>query len=190
MTPKILAFAGSLRKGSYNNMTVKIAEQGAIEAGAEVTHINLREIPLPLFDEDLEAEGMPDNVIVWKELFKSHHGILISCPEYNSSITGVFKNLIDWISRPVPGEFDFEPFVGKVCSVMSASPGAFGGLRGLPMNRALLSHVQMIVLPEHVAVTKAGDAFNEDGTFKDPKMTERIQKLGRNTVEVIRKLHS
>lgn len=91
-TPKILAFAGSTRTDSYNKKLVKIAATGARAAGAEVTYIDLRDLPLPLFDEDLEAqEGLPANARTLKDLFISHQGLLIASPEYNSSLTAVLK---------------------------------------------------------------------------------------------------
>ena len=94
-TPKILAFAGSARKSSYNKLLVKIAANGAQKAGASVTVIDLINYPLPIFNEDIEAEGMPDNVLKLKELMISHHGFLIASPEYNSSISPLLKNVID-----------------------------------------------------------------------------------------------
>src|SRR5262245_15744970 len=105
IVPKILAFAGSLRTGSFNKKLIRVAVAGARAAGAEVTLIDLRDYPLPVFDEDLEkAEGLHPNARKLKDLMFAHHGLLLSCPEYNSSITAVLKNTIDWISRPVPGE--------------------------------------------------------------------------------------
>ena len=101
--PKILAFAGSLRKKSFNQRLVRIAAEGANKAGADVTVIDLAEYPLPVFDEDFEAEqGMPESAIKLKSMLKQHDGFLIACPEYNSSITAALKNAIDWASRPVP----------------------------------------------------------------------------------------
>jgi chromate reductase, NAD(P)H dehydrogenase (quinone) len=85
---------------------------------------------LPLFDQDLEAEqGMPENGKKLKQLFIDHDGLLIASPEYNSSITGVLKNAIDWVSRPGPGEPSLVAFRGKVATLLSASPGALGRLR-------------------------------------------------------------
>src|SRR5215471_14352597 len=109
MMPRILAFAGSLRRDSFNKKLVPIAAKGAGEAGAEVTLIALKDFPLPLFDQDLEAEqGMPQNGKKLKELFIDHDGLLIAAPEYNSSITAVLKNAIDWgvptgSGRAIPG---------------------------------------------------------------------------------------
>lgn len=190
MTPRILAFAGSLRRGSWNNMILRHAEEGATAAGAEVTHMNVRDLPLPLYDGDLEEEeGLPENAMEWKELFKSHHGMLMACPEYNSSITGAWKNLIDWVSRPIPTERDFEPFEGKVCSVMSASNGALGGLRGLIHVRAVLSNIQMIVLPEQVGVMRVKSLLDDNGRLTDPGIVARLERLGKNTADMIRLIY-
>ena len=94
-TAKILAFAGSARKDSFNKKLVKIAAEGARAAGAEVTYLDFRDLPLPLYDEDLEAAlGLPDNALKLKALMKAHQGFLIACPEYNSSITPLLKNAI------------------------------------------------------------------------------------------------
>jgi chromate reductase len=131
--PHILAFAGSLRSGSFNKRLVTIAAQGAEEAGATVTILDLKDFPLPLFDEDLEqAEGMPEPAARLRELFRAHHGLLIASPEYNSSISGVLKNTIDWISRPEPGRAALDCFQGKFAGLMAAAAGGLGGIRALP----------------------------------------------------------
>lgn len=189
--PKILAFAGSTRTDSYNKRLVKIAVAGARAAGGEVTLIDLRDFPLPVFDGDLESrDGLPANGRKLKDLFLAHHGLLISAPEYNSSITGVLKNTFDWVSRPVPGEAPLECFDGKVACLMSASPGALGGLRGLVHVRAILQNIKVIVLPDQIAVPKAAEAFNPDGRLKDPKQQAAVEGLGTKLVQVISKLRS
>src|SRR6516164_8311262 len=186
MTPRILAFAGSLRRESFNKKLVPIAAKAARDAGAEVTLIDLKDFPLPLFDQDLEAEqGMPENGKKLKQLFIDHDGLLIASPEYNSSITAVLKNAIDWVSRPAPGEPSLVAFRGKVATLMSASPGALGGLRGLVHVRSILG---VIVLPEQIAVTKASEAFNADGSLKDPKQQAGIAGLGHTLASFLLKL--
>src|SRR5579862_7573987 len=113
-TPRILAFAGSLRKESFNKKLIQIAVQGARRAGAEVTCIDLKDYPLPVYDGDLEAaSGLPENAVKLKKLFGGNDGLMISAPEYNSSITAVLKNVIDWVSRPLPGEGGLASFTGK-----------------------------------------------------------------------------
>ncbi|WP_292705391.1 MULTISPECIES: NAD(P)H-dependent oxidoreductase [unclassified Nostoc] len=188
--PKILAFAGSTRIDSYNKKLVKIAAAGAKAAGAEVTYIDLRDLPLPLFDEDLEAqEGLPANARTFKDLMISHQGLLIASPEYNSSLTAVLKNAIDWASRPAPNEAPLAAFAGKVASIMSASPGALGGLRGLVHLRSILGNIKVLVLPDQIAVPKAYEAFNSDGTLKDIKQQQSIEKLGDGLTKILLKLN-
>jgi len=188
-TPKILAFAGSLRKDSYNKRLVKIAIAGAEAAGAQVTYLDLRDYPLPVFDEDLEAaDGMPANGRALKDLLLAHDGWLLSCPEYNSSITAVLKNTIDWASRREGNEKPLECFAGKVVTLMSASPGALGGLRGLVTVRSILSNIQMIVLPDQVAIPSAADAFNTDGALKDDRKQAQVRALGENLAKFLAKL--
>ena len=98
--PRILAFGGSLRKASFNQKLSAIAAEGAREAGAEVTLIELRDFPMPLFDEDIEAKiGKTDEAKRLKDLFLSHQGLIIASPEYNSSYSAALKNAIDWVSR-------------------------------------------------------------------------------------------
>ena len=187
--PKILAFAGSMRRESFNKRLVRIAAGGARTAGGEVTLIDLRDYPLPIFDEDLEREqGLPDNAANLKRLFIEHDGFLIASPEYNSSITGVLKNTIDWVSRRVEGEMPLVAYKGKTAALMSASPGALGGLRALVHVRAILGNIGVLVLPTQVAVPKAMEAFDADGKLKDPKLQASIEGLGKSLAQTIVKL--
>jgi NAD(P)H-dependent FMN reductase len=187
--PKILAFAGSLRKDSFNKKLVKIAAKAAESVGAEVTYLDLRDLPLPIFDEDLEKEeGLHPNARKLKDIMLAHQGFLIAAPEYNSSITGVLKNAIDWASRPAPGEKTLECFTGKVAGLMSASPGALGGIRGLVTVRSILGNIGVHVLPDQTCVPKANDAFNDDGTLRDEKQQKAVEKIGANVAAVTTKL--
>lgn len=189
MHPTILAFAGSRRTESYNKRLVQIAVMGARAAEADVTLIDLRNYPLPLYDGDLEVrDRLPANARKLKDLFLAHRGLLISAPEYNSSITAVLKNVIDWVSRPVPGESSLACFDGKVAALMSASPGALGGLRGLVHLRSILQNIKVLVLPDQVAVPRAGEAFNPDGSLKDAKQQAAVEELGARLAQVLSKL--
>ena len=188
---KILAFAGSLRRESYNKKLVRVAAAGARAAGAEVTELDLRDVPLPIFDEDLEAEeGLPPNARRLKDLMLAHDGFLISAPEYNSSITAVLKNAIDWASRPVAGEPALACFVGKVASLTAASPGALGGLRGLVTVRSILGNIGVVVMPNQIALPKAHEAFNPDGSLKNPKDQAGVEKLGADLAAMLMKLRA
>ena len=188
--PRILAFGGSLRRGSFNQKLAAIAAEGARKAGAEVTLICLSDFPLPLFDQDLEdREGMPEAGRKLKQLFLEHDGLIIASPEYNSSITGALKNAIDWVSRT---EIDDEPalaaYKGKTAVLCSASPGGLGGLRGLVHVRAILGNIGVTVLPEQVAVSKAHEAFNDDGTLKDEKLGAQVKNLGSQLAKHLAKM--
>ena len=188
--PRILAFGGSLRRDSFNQKLAAIAAAGAREAGAEVTLITLRDFPLPLFDADLEdASGLPEAAKKLKALFREHDGLLIASPEYNSSVTAALKNAIDWVSRQ---ESDDEPalsaLTGKTAALVSASPGALGGLRGLVHLRAILGNISITVLPQQIAVSKAHEAFNADGTMADAQQAASIRHVGASLAQHLTKM--
>lgn len=186
---KILALAGSLRHGSYNKMLVKIAATGAEQAGASVTHLDLRDDPLPLYDGDLEAaEGFPENVLKLKELFRDHDALLIASPEYNSSISGVLKNAIDWVSRPEEGHPPLDCFTGKVAGIMSAAAGGLGGMRGLSHLRSILQNIQVMVVPTMVGISAAHNAFDEEGALKEDRKRKSVEALGAEVALICGKL--
>ena len=189
-TLRILAFAGSTHRESFNKKLVQIAAAGAREAGADVTDIDLRDYRLPVFDQDHESEqGKPDHAKALKQMMIDHDAFLIAAPEYNSSITGVLKNSIDWVSRPDDGEATpLVAFRGKVVTLMSASPGVLGGLRGLVHLRSILGNLGCIVLPNQAAVPKAHEAFKDDGTLVDDAQQQRILGLGRTLAAIGLKL--
>lgn len=186
---KILAFAGSTRKDSYNKKLVKVAAKGAEEAGAEVTYIDLADFPMPLFDEDLEAEqGPPEHARRLKELMIASDGFLIASPEYNGAYSAVLKNAIDWASRGAEDEPMLAAFRGKTATLMATSPGAIGGLRGLSVLRTLLSGIGVIVLPDQKALGKAHERFNDDGLMTSEKVQDGVMKMGADLVAVTGKL--
>ncbi len=188
--PRILAFAGSARKESWNKKLVRAAAEGARKAGLEVTVIDLADYPLPIMDEDLEArEGLPANAKKLKELFLAHQGLLIASPEYNSSVTALLKNTIDWVSRPVPGEPRMACFVGKTAALVSASPGALGGLRGLVHLRAILGNIEVTVLPHQFALVKAHEAFGPEGKLKSPDQQTAVEGVAAALAAMLKKLH-
>jgi len=187
-TPRILVFAGSTRAGSFNRKLARAAAAAATAAGAQVTELELQDHPLPLYDGDLEARGMPDGVLHLKSVFKDHNALLIASPEYNSGVSGVLKNMIDWVSRPVQGEPSLAAFRNKTAGIVSASTGALGGLRGLSQLRWVLSNINVLVLPEQLAISKAESAFGESGTLVDPAQQAKLAALSGRLVEVTRKL--
>ncbi|HNO77890.1 MAG TPA: NAD(P)H-dependent oxidoreductase [Phycisphaerae bacterium] len=188
-SPRIVAFAGSTRTKSYNKRLVRIAARGATQAGAQVEVVDLRDLNLPIFDEDEEAKnGPPAGATRFKSLLKSCDGILISSPEYNSSLSAALKNAIDWATRPAAGEAPLEAFAGKVAVIMSASPGGLGGLRGLVHLRAILGNIRVIVLPDQHAVGSAHEVIGDDGEISDAELRSKIEGLGATLCNVCKKL--
>ncbi len=188
-TIRILTFAGSLRRDSFNKKLAHVAAEAARKAGAEVTELDLRELALPLYDGDLEKEhGLPDGAKRFRELLLAHQGLLIASPEYNSSISGALKNAIDWASRNESGQGSLECFDGKVAGLLAASPGALGGLRGLVTVRSILGNIRVTVVPEQVTIPKANEAFDSDGKLRDAQQAENVAKLATRVVHVTRAL--
>ena len=186
---KILAFAGSTRDGSFNNAIVKVAAEGAKEAGADVTVINLADYQMPIFNEDEEAEfGIPEKALAFKALLMEHDGFLIASPEYNSSYPALLKNAIDWASRMSEGEKPLQAFKGKVAGIMAASAGGLGGLRVLVVLRMLLENIGVIVSPNQKAIAKVNTLLDDSGSVSDEKTIKQLKNLGKETAELARKL--
>ena len=189
--PKILAFAGSLREHSYSKRIVKTAARGAEEAGAEVTYIDLRDYPMPIYNaDDHEKNGFDANSLKLQKLFMEHDGLLIASPKYNASLSAALKNTIDWTSRK-SDEFKLgEVFKGKVGAIMTESPGAFGGIRCLGHLRDVLTILLVNVLPSEIAVGKVHEMFDGDGDeMIDAKMKGILEGLGASLVDILKRTH-
>lgn len=185
MMPKILVFAGSTRSGAYSGKTADAAQKELALQGADVTRISLADYPLPLMNEDLEAEeGIPDNAVKLAALFDGHDAVLIATPEYNGSIPPLVKNTIDWISRvkKVEGK-TVRAFDGKVMALCCSSAGHFAGIRSANHLRAVLSHIQADVIAPQVSVPSGGSAFNEDGAFTDERLRKGMERLCQTLIE-------
>lgn len=189
--PKIVAFSGSARKNSYNQQLVKIAAQGAEQAGADVSVINLADYPMPIFNQDDEtAYGLPESAKAFKKLLIEHDGFLIASPEYNSAFSPLLKNAIDWASRREGDEAPLLAYRGKAAAIMAASPGALGGLRGLVFLRLLLSNIGVTVLAEQQGIVHADKAFHPDGYLNDPQLQAAVIGIGGRLAEVLQKLQN
>lgn len=179
--PKILAFSGSIRRDSWNRKLIQVAVDATRAAGGDVTLVDLADYPLPLYNGDLEdRDGLPDNALRLKALFKEHDALLIASPEYNSSIPPLLKNTIDWVSREWQGESGLAPYQNKVAAILAASPGTFGGMRMLPHLRQILNTLGVVVLPGQFSLAHADAAFDaETGALKSPA---RLHALVRDLV--------
>ncbi|MEE2694410.1 MAG: NAD(P)H-dependent oxidoreductase [Pseudomonadota bacterium] len=186
--PKIIALSGSSRDKSWNKKLVAIAANGAKSAGAEVINIDLADFPMPVYNGDVEEQrGLPSTVQEIKSLMIKCDGFLIASPEYNGGYSALLKNTIDWISRPVAGEEHLRAFAGKKAVIMSTSPGAFGGVRGLAQLRQILTNIQMIVLPDQASIPNAHNAFKDDGALSEGSQHQRILDLGAKLTLFVQK---
>jgi NAD(P)H-dependent FMN reductase len=182
--PRILAFSGSARRESFNRKFLAVAVEAARAAGAEVTLLDPAEITLPLYDGDLEdSAGMPANATKLVGLLASHCALLIASPEYNSMITPLLKNTLDWCSRA-----DVNPFEGKVAAVISASPGMYGGVRSLQLAQQLLLKLGCDIVPGQCVLPHANNAFDAEGRLTDARAQKSVRDLAAKLVSTAAKL--
>lgn len=185
--PKILAIAGSYREHSYNKRVLLVAADGARNAGADVTVIDLRDFPLPVYDADMQEGGaFVENALRLQDVMREADGFLIASPEYNGSIPGGFKNAIDWTSRSNDKYKMYEPVKGKMAALITASPGQFGGIRCLAHLRGMFTIMGVNVLPAEIAVTFVGQKFDADGKMTDEKTKGLLENLGASLANVLK----
>lgn len=174
---KVLAFAGSTREDSYNKQLVLEAAKIARTLGAKVQVIDLRDYPMPFYDADLEKNaGMPENAKKLRNLMIQSSHIIISSPEYNSSIPAVLKNALDWASRSEDADQSDAAFQNKKFALMSASPGRSGGKRGLVHLRAVIEDIGGTVIQKEVSVPQAYKAFNEKGELENSSLNNDLKQ--------------
>lgn len=180
---KIIALSGALRRASYNTALLRAAASMA-PAGVSIELRTLHGIPL--YDGDVEAEGMPPAVTELREAIRAADALLIGTPEYNNSIPGVLKNGLDWLSRP-SGEGS-KPFGGKPTALVGATPGGFGTVQS---QDALLSVLRAFGndfwMGGRLMVSKAGAVFDADGRLIDDKVRAQLQQFVQGFVDFVAK---
>jgi chromate reductase, NAD(P)H dehydrogenase (quinone) len=183
---KILVIPGSLRSGSHNARLAAAASYQFAQAGADVTRISLSDFPLPIFDGDLQTKsGVPKHAINLKRMMSAHHGVLIVTPEYNSSVPPLVKNTIDWVSRVQDThETRYQVFRGRPFAIASASESRLGGVRCLAALRLILSTCQATVIPNQLALSFAGEAYDDMDRLKHPADIEALGALVRQLIDV------
>lgn len=184
IAPRILAFAGSARRESLNRKLLAVAVEATRAAGGDVTLLDLNDYALPLYHGDEEdARGLPPAAVKLIDLVNTHAGLLIASPEYNSFMTPLLKNTIDWISRA-----DDNPFIGKVAAVVSASPGALGGARSMMHVRHLLLHLGCHVVPAQCLLPHADAAFDPQGQLREARPRRSVEALAKQLVDLTQRL--
>ena len=178
---KILIFAGSTRRASFNRQLAHAAAQLARASRADVTLLELADLDVPMYNADVEANGTPPDVIKLKQMMFDHPAWIICSPEYNGSYTALLKNTIDWASSPVKSDpawqDGFKPFAGKVVGLLSASPGAMGGLRSQSHLTPLLLNLQCWVAPKAFALGRATEAFDAAGNLTSEAHVKQVQAV-------------
>ena len=168
---RIVAFAGSLRQGSYNRALLRAAQELAPE-GMDVEIIEIG--GLPFYNADVEAQGDPPSVAAYKAALADADGLLIATPEYNDGIPGVLTTAIDWGSR-LPGR---APLSGKPVALMGASPSRIGTARAQLHLRQLLSHVHARLLPPpELLIASAHERFDKSLRLSDEGSRDVLSKL-------------
>ena len=167
--PRILAFAGSARRESFNGALLRAAAARLKARGATVTALELASLDLPFYNGDMEREqGLPAGARRFKALLRAHDALLVATPEYNGGYTPLLKNALDWGSRAEAGEKPVAAYAGLVAGLVGASPGGRGAARSLALTRQLLTNLGVSVVEEQFGLERAGGAFDEAGGLKAP----------------------
>jgi NAD(P)H-dependent FMN reductase len=181
---RLLFFAGSAREGSYNKKLAQLGRHIAEANGIEAVFVDLKDYPMPLYNGDLEAkEGPPEKAREFKALLGEYQGVFIASPEYNSSVAPLLKNTLDWVTRVrAKGETGLEVYKSRVFAISGASPGYYGAMRSLLHLRQILEiGIGAPVIPQQIALPRAMDAFDTDGSLKDKGQ----QELCKTVVEAL-----
>ena len=183
---KILVIPGSLRTGSLNARLAAAAVHEFAQAGAEVTRISLGDFPLPIYDGDLQTKsGVPKNAVNLKRMIGAHHGVLIVTPEYNSSVPPLVKNTIDWVTRVHDlHETRGQIFRERAFAIAAASESRLGGTRALAALRLILAACQATVIPHQLALSFAGEAYDDMDRLKLAADAEALKALVRQLIDV------
>lgn len=187
---KILVIPGSLRSGSLNARLAAVAAYELAQLGAEVSRISLADFPLPIYDGDLQTKsGVPKNAFNLKRMMSAHHGVLVVTPEYNSSVPPLVKNTIDWVSRVHDAhEARGEVFRGRPFAIAAASESRLGGARCLAALRLILSACQAAVIPNQLALSFAGEAYDDRDRLKHPADIEAMGAMARQLIDVSQRM--
>ena len=190
---RLLFFAGSRREASYNKKLALLGRHIADVNGIEAVFVDLKDYPMPLYDGDLEAkDGPPEKAREFKALLQEYQGVFIASPEYNSGITPLLKNTIDWVTRvKAKGETGLEVYKTRVFAISGASPGGYGAMRSLLQLRQILEvGVSATVIPQQIAVPRAMDAFDTDGSLKDKGQQELCKTVVESLAVAAKKFFS
>ena len=167
---KVLGISGSLRPGSYTRKAVRIALEGAREAGAETLLLDLREYDLPFSSGNPRERNYPEDVYRLREEIRNADGVILGSPEYHGGMSGVLKNALDLMG--------FKEFEGKLIGLVGVSGGVMGASNALVSLRNVGRALHAWVIPEQVSIPRAWQKFNQDGSLKDEGLRDRLRRVG------------
>ena len=181
---KLFMFAASLQQHSLNKQLIKLAAMYLQQAGHSIDHADLHEFTLPLYNADIQnSTGFPAAVPHFIARLQAADGCVIATPEYNFSIPGILKNLIDWVSRVSP-----MPWRNQIIQLLSASPSLVGGNRGLWQTRLSLECCGALVLPDMFSLANADAAFDQEGKLVQPELTQLLQSMLKRFTSLVSKI--
>ena len=168
---RVLIFGASLRQGSLNGRLAALAASVAEQKGGVVDRAQMADFDCPSYDQDVEREdGIPAGAQRLRERLVTADAFIVASPEYNASVPGVLKNVIDWTSRFRP-----QPFNGRQGLLLSASPSMAGGNRGLWALRIPLEHLGARLYPDMFSLSQAHEALGADGRIANPTLQQRFE---------------
>lgn len=176
-----LTLCGSLRKDSYNEILRRHVSLKLREAGVAVEDIDLADYPMPIFNEDLEADATPEAASVLAQKFAAADIVVFISPEYNSGVTALTKNTIDWISRQKHGQWRHAVF-----GIGAVSSGKYGGVVGIQHLRDTLSKLGALLAPTLLGVGPAEGAFDAEGVPTEAGIRRKVDQLVRELTQFSR----
>lgn len=173
---KFIGFSGSLRTESLNKTLLR-AIKNILTQNPDHDFImaDLKELSIPVYDGDVEAQGLPKGVLHLAELISQSDALILSTPEYNNAIAGPLKNTIDWLSRVKPN-----PFTQKPTLITGTSPGGFAAIQGLADTRKPFLALGAYVYPQNFGLAKGHENLHPEGRFTDPQTEKRMTELLQN----------
>ncbi|OII64798.1 NADPH-dependent FMN reductase [Streptomyces sp. CC53] len=176
-----LVLTGSRRADSLNTRLARLARNAVDAGGASADLVSVKDFAVPDYDGDRErSDGIPEGAERFRQRLEQAHALVIASPEYNASVPGVLKNLIDWTSRFRP-----QPFNELQTLLMSASPSMVGGNRGLWALRVPLEHLGSRVYPDMFSLASAHTALDGEGQIADPTLRARFEANVRNFMSLV-----
>jgi chromate reductase, NAD(P)H dehydrogenase (quinone) len=176
-----LTLCGSLRAGAHNEKLRQIMSAKLRDHGVEVEDLDLSHYALPIFNEDLEAEGIPEAAILLGEKLARHDAVFIASPEYNSGVAPLIVNTVAWLSRLRPN-----PFRHAVFGLGAVSSGKYGGIAGIYHLRDMLMKLDALVAPTLLGIGPASTAFTPEGELAEDGIKRKVEAMARQLVQFSR----